>query len=407
MKDFALPGELMQATPSPALGSAAGEPAELMSTVAAPSLPAARTSVPRLYVVPLVVFLVSRGLLATLAYAGPHVLGSLRGNHSSLPMHDPLSVLGSWSSPWFRFDAGWYVGVAQHGYHWGSLGRANTNFFPLYPLLIRVFQPVTLGSPWIASLVVANLSFLGALLLLWRWSLNHFSQDVSLRVVLLTTAFPFAFFFATPYAEALFLGLATATFLFAEQDRWVLASCAAGLAALTRPVGLAVVIALVILALQRRSPTRLLLACSAFLPFLGFVAYLTIAFGHPLGFLTYHSAGWVAPHGGLTTTIGSQFHTHLSPLDRLDAALVVAFIGSAFLVWRRLGPAYAAYVLLGVGLPLAHGLVSMERYVIVLFPVLAAWATWRAKSVQALLFSGSLMLLICATMMFAAGYSLF
>jgi hypothetical protein len=361
----------------------------------------------KLYVVPLVVFLVGRGLLAILAYAGPHVLGPLRGNHSLLPVHDPLAAVWNWSSPWFRFDAGWYVGVAQHGYHWGTLGHANTNFFPLYPLLIRALQPITLGSPWIASLLVANLSFLGALVLLWRWSLNHFDREVSLRVVLLTTAFPFAFFFATPYAEPLFLALAIATFLFAEEDRWALATCAAGLAALTRPVGLAVVIALVVLSIQRCSLRRGLLSCAALIPVLGFLAYLTVAFGHPLGFLTYHSAGWVAPHGGLATTIASQFHTHLSPLDRLDAALIVAFIGSAFLVWRRLGPAYAVYVLLGVGLPLAHGLVSMERYVIVLFPIFAAWATWRAKIVQALLFSASLMLLVCATMMFAAGYSLF
>src|SRR5205085_2122620 len=100
-------------------------------------------------------------------------------------------------------------------------------------------------------------------------------------------------------------------------------------------------------------------------------AYLWLSFRQPLGFLTYHSAGWVPPHSGIGATIASQFQTHLSPLDRLDAALVVFFVASGIVCWRKLGPAYGAYILAGVGLPLAHGLVSMERYVVVLFPAMA------------------------------------
>jgi hypothetical protein len=360
-----------------------------------------------LYLVPCAVFILSRLLLLVLAAAGPHVLSSPRRSAVLLPHGDPLAAVQSWAGPWFRYDAGWYVGVAQHGYHWGALGRANTNFFPLYPLVIRLTQPLALNSPWLAAWLVTNLASLAALLLLWRWALLRWNAEVSLRVLLLVTAFPFAFFYAVPYAEALFVALAIAAFLFAEQDRWVLAACAAGASGMARPVGVAVILALAMLALTRRRLRRVLLACAAAIPFCAFVAYLWIAFGHPLAFLTYHSAGWVPAHGGVMTTVASQFHTHLSPLDRVDAFLALAFLASALPVWRRLGPAYAVYVVVGVLLPLAHGLVSMERYVIVLFPAMAAWATWKSKVIQTGLFSLSVLLLVGATMMFTSGYALF
>lgn len=359
------------------------------------------------YLVPIVVFVLSRAFLAALAHSARHLLAPARNSPSYLPRTDPLAGAWDWTSPWFRFDARWYVDVAEHGYRYGAIAATNTNFFPLYPLLIRVFQPLTLGSPWFAGLLVANAAFLAALILLWKWAAQRWNPRVALRVMLLTVAFPFAFFYAAPYSEPLFLALAVAAFLLGEQGRWRLAVCAAGLCAITRPVGVAVVVALVILALRRRRPREAALAALGILPFAAFVLYLWITFGHPLAFAVNHSVSWVPPHGGLLATIESQFHTTLSPFDRVDAVVAAMFLVSLPLVWRRVGPAAAAYAALGVLLPLSRGFVSLERYVIVLFPVMAAWATWRNSMVQAGIFCVSLLGLTIATVMFAAGYSLF
>lgn len=359
------------------------------------------------YIIPAVVFTVSRVFLAVLAWVAPHLLGRLRINPSLLPRHDPLASVWAWSSPWFRFDARWYVGVAQHGYHWGSVSHTNTNFFPLYPILIRLTQPLTLNDPWLAALVVSNAAFLAALVLLYRWALARSGSSVALRVILLTVAFPFSFFFAAPYAEPLFLALAIAAFLLAENDRPALAALAAGLSSVTRPVGLAVVAAIVILAYRRFGIRRALIASAGIVPFLLFVLYLGVAVGHPLGFAVYHTYGWLAPHGGVLTTIGSQFHTRLSPFDRIDATLAALFLLSVIAVRRRVGLGYAVFVLLGVLMPLSKSLAGMERYVIVLFPSFAAWATWRNKAVQATLFGTFLLGLVIATTMFADGYSIF
>jgi hypothetical protein len=138
-----------------------------------------------------------------------------------------------------------------------------------------------------------------------------------------------------------------------------------------------------------------------------FSLYLLLRFGQPLGFLTYHSAGWIPAHGGVLSTIGSQFRTTLSPFDRIDAFLAVLFLLSTVTVWRRLGAGYGVFVFAGVLLPLAHGLVSMERYVVVLFPAIAAWAVQEGKRRQAAMFGLCLLTFLVASMLFAAGYSIF
>jgi hypothetical protein len=357
--------------------------------------------------IPMIIFLLSRLGFALLAHAAPSLLPSIRTNPSVLPRNDPLASAWSWFSPWFRFDAKWYVDVAAHGYHWGPVSQTNTNFFPLYPLLIKIVQPLTLGSYWIAALLVANLSFLAALLLLWRWAFRKWGSSVALRVVLFVAVFPFSFFFATPYAEPVFLALAVGAFLCAEQDKWALSAALAGLSAVTRPVGLAVIAGLAVWALAQGRPQRVLGMSLAVLPFLLFLAYLGFALGHPTGFAVYHTDGWVAPRGGLMRTIEIQFSTRLTPFDRIDAFVSILFVVSAVFVWRKIGPSYAVYVLLGVALPLSRSLAGMERYVSVLFPVMAVWALPERRTLQMAVFAISLFLLVVATSMFATGYALF
>src|SRR5947209_11348810 len=87
------------------------------------------------YAVPVTVFVLSRSMLAILAWLAPHLLQPLRINKPVLPRTDLLASAWGWTSPWFRFDAHWYVDVAQHGYRYGTIAHTNTNFFPLYPLL--------------------------------------------------------------------------------------------------------------------------------------------------------------------------------------------------------------------------------------------------------------------------------
>jgi Dolichyl-phosphate-mannose-protein mannosyltransferase len=357
--------------------------------------------------VPFLVFAVSRVAFALLGRVSPGLLGPSSINRPVLPSHDLLAHAWTWTAPWFRFDATWYVGIAQHGYHWGTLGSANTNFLPLYPLLIRAFQPLTLGSPWLAAWLISNVATLVATILLWRWAANKWDPGVALGAVLLMTVFPFSFFLVTPYTESLFLALALAAFVFAEQDRWAAATLMAGLSTITRPVGIAVVVGLVVMALSRRNPRAALVALLGSVPILSFAVYLGVTLDQPLGFLAYHSSGWIPAHGGAWTTFVSQFHTALSPWDRVDAFLAFLFLISIPVVWTRVGASYAAFSLVALALPLVHGLVSMERYVTVVFPVITSWSLWRLRWLQFALFAVSLLGLFLATTLFLTGASIF
>src|SRR5207245_4749811 len=116
------------------------------------------------------------------------------------------------------------------------------------------------------------------------WALLRWDPDVALRVLLLTACFPFAFFFAAPYAEPVFLACAVAAFWLAERGQWRWAALCAGLSAIARPVGVAVVVALVILAVRRREPRAAAVAALGILPFVAFVAYLWASTGPRLAF---------------------------------------------------------------------------------------------------------------------------
>src|SRR3990170_5364064 len=61
---------------------------------------------------------------------------------------------------WERFDALWFLRIADAGYRAGDGSAA---FFPLYPLAIRAVSFALGGAPFAAATIVSNAAFLGAL----------------------------------------------------------------------------------------------------------------------------------------------------------------------------------------------------------------------------------------------------
>lgn len=358
--------------------------------------------------VPLAVFLFTRGAFLALGAAAPHLLTGprIRGNAAQLPAVDPLSSWAPWTAVWFRFDTGWFVGVATGGYHWSSVHGPNTNFLPLYPLLIRLARPICLGSPWIAAWVVSNVAFLCALIALYRWATTMLDQERAAQIVLLVSAFPFAFFYFAPYSESLFLLLAVCSFLLAEEGKQRSAAALSALACLTRPVGVAVTAGLSLMYWWNRRRRAAAAVWLAVLPLAAFGWYVGSRSGHPLAFLYNHSQGWVRASGSPAHVLAAQFRTRLTPFDRIDAALALTFLASGILAWRRLGTGYGAYVIVGTLVPLAHGLVGMERYVTVLFPAMAAWVTLGGRAFNLALFSASCLLLVLFSILYTAGYTI-
>src|SRR5918997_1730026 len=159
----------------------------------------------------------------------------------------PRSLAEPLLSPLARWDAAWYLRIAESGYGGGGVRAA---FFPLYPLLVRAGATPFGASPGallVAAYAVALAAFLGALVLLHRLVSLELGRPLAQPALLLLAVFPAAAFFGAPYSESLFLLLAVGAFYAARTGHWAWAGACAGLASATRSAGLLLLIPLALI----------------------------------------------------------------------------------------------------------------------------------------------------------------
>ena len=192
----------------------------------------------------LVVFVIVRVLLFAISSFSVELL--------PLPPNQPTSVPGwpapvptwSWTAPFTateRQDALWFLRIATDGYRTDDNSAA---FFPLYPLAIRAVALLPGVGPLGAALLVSNAALFGALVVLHALTRLELGDAHARRSLLLVALFPTACFLLAPYTESLFLLLSLLAFWYARRDRWALAALAGAGAALTRSVGLVLILAL-------------------------------------------------------------------------------------------------------------------------------------------------------------------
>jgi hypothetical protein len=311
-------------------------------------------------------------------------------------------------SPLARWDAVWYLRIADSGYR-GSDARAA--FFPLYPLLVRSLSMPLGGSPaalLVAAYAVAMAAFAGALTLLFRLVSLELGRPLARPTLLLLAVFPAAVFFGAPYAESLFLLLAVAAFLAARTDHWAWAGAAAAGAAATRSAGVLLLLPLGMLWWTSRGRRLRDAAWLALVP-LGLAAYalfLGLTEGDALRLLDVQDAwsreltvplggawdGLIAAWDGLRQLASGQrdvVYFEIAAGDPYRIAVINIMLFGTFLfaviacagVLRRLPPAYGAWVAVSLLLPLTfpvkpQPLMSLPRFVAVLFPIFMWLALW-------------------------------
>lgn len=135
----------------------------------------------------------------------------------------------------------------------GSSISSNYAFFPLYPLLIRLFAyPLQVfGMNQIATATLAGISVsaLGTLfgsLALFDLAREGLGEAGALRAVFFLLIFPTGFFLVQVYSEGLFVGLAFGCLAMMKRRQWLAAGLLAAAATLTRAVGIALVVPLLI-----------------------------------------------------------------------------------------------------------------------------------------------------------------
>lgn len=359
-------------------------------------------------------------LLAVLVFVDGRLSMAFIDFERASPLGFPLP---SWLDAYARYDSGWYHGIAERGYFYlGPDQQSSVAFFPAYPAAMRIVGTLLFGQLAVAGVLVTLASGVGIALLFHRWVATVLGRPTAHLALALLLCYPFAFYlFGVVYSDALFVVAVLGAFALVERDRLLLAGVVGMVATAARPVGIALVLGLVLRALEihgvlpgsrpaayvphsepladprearipllpRRidlrslRPRHLVPAVSV----LGLVAYLAllwVRFDDPLAFSRVASApGWAKDFNlevllkvhlfRLLDAYGLNIVTFWLVVQGLYAVGALALVPA---VIRRFGWGYGAYLFVAVGIAFAstRDFIGMGRYVLAGFPAFAAAA---------------------------------
>ena len=151
----------------------------------------------------------------------------------------------------YRWDAQWYRRIAQDGYGYvatASDGRhlSDYAFFPLYPFLERLVHDVTSLSYIYSGLLISFFSSIIAALGIYFVVEKITSTRIAFLTVIIWAALPVGLVQTLAYSESLFTAFAAWALYLTLRRQYLAAALLASLAGATRPVGIAVGMAVVI-----------------------------------------------------------------------------------------------------------------------------------------------------------------
>lgn len=338
---------------------------------------------------------------------------------------------------WGNFDGMVFMLIAQSGYTAEQLP-----FFPLLPALIAVPSTIFgLNQLW-SGLIVTTLAFLTAQYFLYRLlKLDKLVVHYWLFLLVLLL-FPTSVFYASIYADGLFLSLASATLLYSRQRKWLLASVFGALAALARLNGIALITVIGVEYLLSLEPklekkwdfrliwSTLLRALkvrklwesgvlwSLLIPaaFLGYLAYIQLAFGD---WYLFFSGVEVWHRNKLTFPLQTFWRyfkilvlypnlTFTYLVAALEAVFTVLYILAMIWSWGKIRLSYWVMIFFHLLIPTLTGtLQGMPRYGLHLYPLFLIYMLFlrdKPKWVKGLWFGVSIGLLVFYAMYYTRGY---
>jgi Gpi18-like mannosyltransferase len=296
---------------------------------------------------------------------------------------------------WNRWDTGHYVTIALDGYNPLS---ENPAFFPLYPLLMHILEPVLPGGMLSAGLIVSSAACVVALAFIYRLVEDLFGEDTANRTTLYLMAFPFAFYLVAAYNQSLFLALSVGSLYFMRRGLWWYAGVLAGFASATRQAGVLLALAFAVEYLRQREwrieRLRWDAMAIALVPsgLIAFMIYSGITLGDPLKFMHVQaywgrevSLPWIGAIDAFAqlnaAAVDGYLFQPLVVLNIIDllalpvtlGLLVMSVVGRWKLgpeCWYLVASAAATFLLvlltpIGRGLPPLHG---VPRYALEILP---------------------------------------
>ena len=303
-------------------------------------------------------------------------------------IHGNLSAESLKTLIWDRLtipgDAQRYIQIAREGYVTEGENAINLVFYPLYPLLMRVFS---LGVFDLAAvgMVLSRLLLMGSGAALYELARVDGDEKQAWFCVLLMAVYPFSMFSVGVYSESLFLFLTVLCMLLIRKEKTVLAGCAGFLAALTRVQGMLLIFPAVYhvvagkLGAGKRSIKKGDM-CLLLIP-LGFCVYLlinNILHGNPFQFMIYEEGEpWYQTTKWIADNISTQYHNALN-FKGLETIIywpqIVLYFGVICLIFAGMKMGVKVEYLLYAGVYLGFTylsgwMISGGRYMLCCFPV--------------------------------------
>ena len=205
-----------------------------------------------------------------------------------------ITHLPYWVWGFGNFDGVHYLRIAQDGY----FAQYSQAFFPLFPILIRLFSFIfprvanldlnifTDPAYFYSGIILSNLFFLGALLVLYKLIKIDFDKDISFLSIALLLMLPTSFFFGSIYTESLFLLLVVSSIYLIRKSHFFWAAVVIALSTLTRITGVMLIPLYLIEAFKAKKKINYLWTMITPLGLIAYMYYLKITFNNPLYFLT-------------------------------------------------------------------------------------------------------------------------
>lgn len=270
---------------------------------------------------------------------------------------------------WAQWDGGYFMSIAQRGY----LNFSDFAFFPLYPIAIKFLTEVTPLEILTAGLLIANLSFAATLAILYLFLQKKYSKEIAFNSTITLLCFPTAFFAVSFYSEGLFLLLTVLIFYFFYQKKLLVAAILVSIAAITRLVGVALIISTLYQYISSISfkfkniSTKILIPIISAFGILGYSIYLAAFTNDPLKFISTQAI-WQRSANDPLSTIFSHFWIIIwgsqVPFDQyFDLVITVTFLTLLIYGTRKISSSLWIFSTLVILIPASSGtLTSMSRY---------------------------------------------
>jgi len=287
------------------------------------------------------------------------------------------------------WDAGFYESIARYGYR--PFGHQALRFFPLFPLAGRALAWLPGIGDGTAVVAIANVgALIGTALLVVLVRRETGDERLARRSAWLLSLAPPAFTLVLGYAEGMLLVCTTACFLClrpaaSRRSSWLWSAAFGYAAALTRPLGVLLVLPIAVEVWRRRRSAGTSERVAMGLALVGPVAGLVTFLGWSAGvygdfFLPLRVQVQAGHHGGLSDPFRTllddakgALHHHFG--TALHVPWVVLVLILLVVVWRKLPAPYGAFATAVVVVALlGTNLDSFERYALSAFPLVIVGA---------------------------------